>query len=719
MVVMRKAQFLLFVLLFGYTTAKAQTLSPGDIAIIGVNADNPDLFGFVALVDLPAGTVIGFVDHGWQASGAFRTNEDEYTYTATGTVTAGTVIQVADTDGAPRFSASGDQLIAFQGTVGSPTHIYAVNFEGSGWQADATSSNTSALPAGLVNGSTAVAIDECDNIAYSGATSGSRSDLLTLIGDKSNWTCDNSNRLSFITSFSVTGASSNNLPEFTTSTLSAEYAAGDQVSLSYQATDADSDPITYGGITLPSGASIDPVSGLFTWTLEEVHVGSHTFSITASDGTGTAAISVMITVTSAVEARRPRLWVDLMGLVVEAGADVQLLFQVKDPEGGPLTYSIEPSNVGATIGETTLLFVGGTWQVIEWTTPSEPGIHRFEVTVTDNEGLSLTVEQFVAGTGTLFPGETNSTLLSSLQSAYSPAQTLGYDVARDTMYSKIDLEHDGFVRGIYTGFGVEYTGADPSSNMFAGGINAEHTWPQSMGAGSEPQRSDMHFLFPAKDNVNSTRSNHPYEEIPDDQTTSWFMGSENLSSIPSADLDEYSEFASGRFEPRESVKGDVARAAFYFNAIYESAADRNFFASQKATLGDWNALDAPTGTEITRSGKIRAYQGNTNPFLLDPSLPNRLFELSVATEDAVSPVEFTVGSLYPNPARDSFSLRVQGTTGAPATISLYDILGRLVSVYEASDGTNTINIGALSPGLYLIAVEASGTLIRKHLVKAR
>ncbi|MBT5248869.1 MAG: hypothetical protein HOL68_01620, partial [Bacteroidetes Order II. Incertae sedis bacterium] len=47
---MRRALLFLFVFLFGFSSLKAQTLSSGDIAIIGVNADNPDLFGFVTLV---------------------------------------------------------------------------------------------------------------------------------------------------------------------------------------------------------------------------------------------------------------------------------------------------------------------------------------------------------------------------------------------------------------------------------------------------------------------------------------------------------------------------------------------------------------------------------------------------------------------------------------------------------------------------------------------
>ncbi len=70
-------------------------------------------------------------------------------------------------------------------------------------------------------------------------------------------------------------------------------------------------------------------------------------------------------------------------------------------------------------------------------------------------------------------------------------------------------------------------GVDPSSFLASNGINAEHTWPQSKGAADEPQRSDMHNLFPAKDNVNSSRGNNPYGEIPDAETRTWYKGAQS------------------------------------------------------------------------------------------------------------------------------------------------------------------------------------------------
>ena len=289
--------------------------------------------------------------------------------------------------------------------------------------------------------------------------------------------------------------------------------------------------------------------------------------------------------TSAIQARTPVFTVAPPDTLVNGSTSISLPFTVFDPEGLPISsYSVQPSNLDASIVNSAFV----------WTTSITPDIYRFTVTATDAEGLSVSRDLFVGVSGKLFDGEAGSTLLGSLQGTHSPTQTLGYDVARDTMYAKVDLEADGFVRGIYTGFAVPYLTGDPSTMMFNGGINAEHTWPQSMGAASEPQRGDMHFLFPAKDNVNSTRNNHPYADIPDDQTTTWFLGSTSQSSTPTTDIDKYSEFASGRFEPRESVKGNVARAVLYFNTIYSGAANPSFFAGQKETLLSWASHDLPS-----------------------------------------------------------------------------------------------------------------------------
>ena len=183
------------------------TLLPGEIAIIGFNFDNPDEFAFIPLVDISAGTEINFTDNGWQADGTFRANEGKFTWTAPSNISAGTVIN--PTISSVLFSASGDQIIAYQGDDSNPSFIYALNSEGNPgvWQSDSTSSNTSALPTGLVNGETAVALNEIDNAVYTGITTGTKEELLAAISDNSNWSGSNSSRQTISTaSFTVTDA---------------------------------------------------------------------------------------------------------------------------------------------------------------------------------------------------------------------------------------------------------------------------------------------------------------------------------------------------------------------------------------------------------------------------------------------------------------------------------------------------------------------------------
>lgn len=170
------------------------TLAAGDIAIIGYNFDDPDEFAFVTLIDLEAGTAINFTDNGWTAGGAFRTGEGTLNWVAPAAYSAGDIINPGV--GSMQFSVSGDQILAYQGDSSSPTFIYAIHSNDIGWNADATSSNESALPTGLVNGTSAVAIPEIDNAVYSGSgTATNQAELLSWIGDITNWTTDNTNRL--------------------------------------------------------------------------------------------------------------------------------------------------------------------------------------------------------------------------------------------------------------------------------------------------------------------------------------------------------------------------------------------------------------------------------------------------------------------------------------------------------------------------------------------
>ncbi|MBL4577615.1 MAG: hypothetical protein JKX74_04030, partial [Flavobacteriales bacterium] len=191
----------------------ACNVAAGDIAITGFNADNlpDDQFSIVVLTTLAAGEEIFFTDNGWLAAGGFRTGEGVLTWTVPGggltcgtevtftnnapwTVTAGTV----SLTGSFLLNVTGESIIAYTGTLNCPTNLFAINdVAGGGWDADATDAQTSALPSGLVDGNTAIALVHIDNSKYDCSTStGSAAVLRAAIANNANWAGDNSAQVS-------------------------------------------------------------------------------------------------------------------------------------------------------------------------------------------------------------------------------------------------------------------------------------------------------------------------------------------------------------------------------------------------------------------------------------------------------------------------------------------------------------------------------------------
>ncbi|WP_420455932.1 endonuclease [Rubrivirga sp.] len=221
-------------------------------------------------------------------------------------------------------------------------------------------------------------------------------------------------------------------------------------------------------------------------------------------------------------------------------------------------------------------------------------------------------------------GLPNGALLAEIDRDYSPAQTLGYARARDVLYLH-EQDTRGALCGLYTDFCVTLPPGDPSAVAAALGVNAEHVWPQSMGADEEPLKSDLHHLFPARDRVNTSRSNLPFGEIPDDLAEAWYWRDASQSRPPRFDADGWSERGAGRFEPPESRKGDVARAVFYVAAVYPERANPTFFQLMRADLLAWNRADPPDDAERARSAWVATLQGTENPFVGAPSLADRIW----------------------------------------------------------------------------------------------
>ena len=242
---------------------------------------------------------------------------------------------------------------------------------------------------------------------------------------------------------------------------------------------------------------------------------------------------------------------------------------------------------------------------------------------------------------------------------------------------------------------------DPTTTVFNNGtpdgINTEHSYPRSKGADEGNARADMHHLFPTRVDVNGIRASHPFEEIPDEETTNWYYDDINTTMIPNEEsIDLYSEYRNGGFEPRESFKGNIARAAFYFYSIYReeaNEADPEFFHVQKEDLCEWHYEDPVDEEEWLNTFKIALYQeGIPNPFVLDCRLA-RLYctEISAAcglvSNNNPSTDYFAI---YPNPA--SNYIHFDGFT-QNGLIEVFNLNGQ--KLIHQKNSTNTLDIHQL------------------------
>lgn len=220
----------------------------------------------------------------------------------------------------------------------------------------------------------------------------------------------------------------------------------------------------------------------------------------------------------------------------------------------------------------------------------------------DLRGESQLNLSYYSGTFDLYDEDLKAELKRTISANY---KQLGYTAARDAMYATLDNE-SGWVTCVYTGRKAQFsTRAGANSNQF----NTEHTWPQSLFSQREPERSDIHHLFPTDASANTRRSNLPFGVVP--QPT-WTEGG--------------SKWQSGTFEPRDEQKGATARAMFYFAIRYSNYS--NFLDNQEAILREWHHSFQPSEQESNRNQAIYQLQNNRNPFVDFPGFVNRIQSIS-------------------------------------------------------------------------------------------
>ncbi|UOG76366.1 endonuclease [Hymenobacter tibetensis] len=268
---------------------------------------------------------------------------------------------------------------------------------------------------------------------------------------------------------------------------------------------------------------------------------------------------------------------------------------------------------------------------------------------------------------------------------------LSYSAARGKMYNYIDNQN-GSVVCVYSGY-TENTPLDSVSTNpgVVTRINCEHSIPQSWFNETVRMRSDIHHLFPTYDTWNSDRGSDPFAEIPDAQTLKWVRGTQSQNTIPTTNINEWSEDTNTQFEPREDHKGNLARAAFYFYTMHQGQAfdagkDTITALADLNTLYQWHLADPVDARERERNRRTAKSQGNFNPYIAYPDLVARAYGFQVVPTFSFATATGSVSE--GNTGTTTYTTTVTLTPAPTSTIIANVLLNPVTSTaLEGSDFT--------------------------------
>lgn len=263
---------------------------------------------------------------------------------------------------------------------------------------------------------------------------------------------------------------------------------------------------------------------------------------------------------------------------------------------------------------------------------STNGADDLNVTVEGNSDYYATT---VGKTGTALKDELHNIIKGHTIFSYSDV----WDAMRQT---DADPANPDNVILIYTGrsqdadyrdqgTGVDYSQYDDGAGTLEDSYNREHVWAKSHGFPDESDvaYTDLHHLRPADRSVNSSRSENDFD---------W-------GTTPHPEATEC-KTATNIWEPRNAVKGDVARMMFYMATRYEAEdgydlelvdyvgtepGDEVF--GNVTTLLEWHTADPVDDWERRRNNIIDEYwQGNRNPFIDHPEFVSQIWSDPISIE---------------------------------------------------------------------------------------
>ncbi len=294
---------------------------------------------------------------------------------------------------------------------------------------------------------------------------------------------------------------------------------------------------------------------------------------------------------------------------------------------------------------------------------------------------------------------------------YTASTTDVWDILKKTDQDTVDTSR---VILLYTGWTRDAAKEYDNEN----GWNREHVWAKSHGdfGTFEGPGTDVHALRPCDVSVNTARWNYDFAE-----------GGEIY-----VDPDGTTECrrTSNSWEPRDEVKGDVARMIFYMATRYEgengepdleivdyvnSSPNYEPLHGKLSDLYKWHLQDTVSDWERRRNDIIYYdFQGNRNPYIDHPEFVDKIWGSLVANEKISSRLKTTV---YPNPFKSFIKIEIDNQyTGKEIIVNLYNINGKKVINLKSTAAIIEIPLEFLENGAYVLEIIYNKNIVQHKLV---
>ena len=313
----------------------------------------------------------------------------------------------------------------------------------------------------------------------------------------------------------------------------------------------------------------------------------------------------------------------------------------------------------------------------------------------------------------------SASLVSDLTDLINPHNYISYFLYKTTIMSQFEvkdtLNGQSYVTCCYSGENKVFNDPfDWSENDFSREHTYAHSWMPTFPCDDPEQEeyADQHNLYPANlPNANTPRSNLPLEDITGSTVFTYLEGSVG-----------YNDNNQLVYEPRESHKGNAARAIMYMATCYNGINGSNWSIPSNqgpVTLRNWHFNDLPDNYEIARHEFIYNLQGNRNPFIDSVDFAcfidfqQMTYDNDLCENIGLLEIMENNFSVFPIPAKHEIYAQINGLN-----ISSFKLANTAGKILMEESNLNApvlkINSTNLSKGTYILSVATDkGSLEKK------